>query len=105
MTHVEHGTVRVAAVRGDHESEAGFCHEAFLYSGQDEFLQATAGFIRDGISAASRRSSSSAPRRSHCCARELGRDAEHVQFADMSEVGRNPARIIPAWQDFVDRAG
>ena len=35
-------------------------------------------------------------------ARELGADAEQVQFADMAEVGRNPARIIPAWSDFVD---
>ena len=43
--------MKVAAVRGDHESDAGFCHEALLYSGQDEFLQATAAFIRDGISA------------------------------------------------------
>lgn len=26
-----------------------------------------------------------------------------VDFADMAEVGTNPARIIPAWQSFVDR--
>lgn len=32
---------------------------------------------------------------------ELGRDAARVCFADMAEVGHNPARIIPAWQDFV----
>jgi anti-sigma regulatory factor (Ser/Thr protein kinase) len=32
----------------------------------------------------------------------LGRDAQAVTFADMSEVGANPARIIPAWRDFVD---
>ena len=32
----------------------------------------------------------------------LGADAERVVFADMAELGANPARIIPAWQEFVD---
>jgi anti-sigma regulatory factor (Ser/Thr protein kinase) len=34
---------------------------------------------------------------------ELGADAEAVHFADMADVGLNPARIIPAWREFVDR--
>lgn len=29
--------------------------------------------------------------------------ASEVLFADMAEVGDNPARIIPAWQEFVER--
>jgi anti-sigma regulatory factor (Ser/Thr protein kinase) len=33
----------------------------------------------------------------------LGPDTRGVEFADMAEVGRNPARIIPAWRTFVDR--
>jgi hypothetical protein len=32
---------------------------------------------------------------------QLGADADRVQFADMAQVGRNPARIIPAWRAFV----
>jgi anti-sigma regulatory factor (Ser/Thr protein kinase) len=32
----------------------------------------------------------------------LGPDAPSVMFADMAEVGANPARIIPAWRAFVD---
>jgi anti-sigma regulatory factor (Ser/Thr protein kinase) len=32
---------------------------------------------------------------------ELGADAAQVTFADMSVVGTNPARIIPAWREFV----
>ncbi len=32
----------------------------------------------------------------------LGSDAGAVSFAVMEEIGANPARIIPAWQDFVD---
>ena len=31
----------------------------------------------------------------------LGGDADRVAFADMADVGANPARIIPAWRDFV----
>jgi anti-sigma regulatory factor (Ser/Thr protein kinase) len=35
---------------------------------------------------------------------ELGSDCdEYLQLADMAEVGANPARIIPVWQEFVDR--
>ena len=33
--------------------------------------------------------------------RELGGDPDGVRFADMMQVGHNPARIIPAWRDFV----
>jgi anti-sigma regulatory factor (Ser/Thr protein kinase) len=33
----------------------------------------------------------------------LGDDHHLVEFADMEAVGSNPARIIPAWRDFVDR--
>jgi anti-sigma regulatory factor (Ser/Thr protein kinase) len=34
---------------------------------------------------------------------ELEDSGERVIFADMAEVGENPARIIPAWEDFVER--
>jgi hypothetical protein len=32
----------------------------------------------------------------------LGADARKVKFVDMAVLGRNPARIIPAWQSFLD---
>ena len=36
----------------------------------------------------------------------LGRDAAaRVQFVDMAEIGRNPARIIPAWRAFIEEHG
>lgn len=34
--------------------------------------------------------------------RELHREAEQIEFADMNDVGANPAWIIPAWQQFVE---
>jgi anti-sigma regulatory factor (Ser/Thr protein kinase) len=33
---------------------------------------------------------------------ELGADAAAVRFAEMEQLGRNPARIIPFWREFVD---
>src|SRR4051794_25379801 len=30
-------------------------------------------------------------------------DGRKVEFVDMLEAGRNPARIIPLWRDFLDR--
>ena len=33
---------------------------------------------------------------------DLGPQEASVRYADMAEVGANPARIIPAWRDFVD---
>ena len=50
----------------------------------------------------SRPSSWSAPRRSRACARSSAPTPSGVTFADMAEVGVNPARIIPAWREFVD---
>jgi anti-sigma regulatory factor (Ser/Thr protein kinase) len=32
-------------------------------------------------------------------------DSDGVSFADMATVGSNPARIIPAWRQFVDESG
>jgi hypothetical protein len=32
----------------------------------------------------------------------LGKDAEHVRFLDMAAIGRNPACIIPQWQEFLE---
>jgi anti-sigma regulatory factor (Ser/Thr protein kinase) len=98
---VEHGTIRDAAVHGDHETDTGFCHEALLYAGLEEFLHGTAAFIREGAAAGESALVVVSPDKSELLRGELGADAEHVQFADMAQVGSNPARIIQAWRDFV----
>jgi anti-sigma regulatory factor (Ser/Thr protein kinase) len=79
-----------------------FRHEALLYAGDDEFLAATVPFITDGVA----RDEPvlvvvSAPRIAALRA-ALNGAAGRVRFADMAEVGRNPARIIPAWQEFLN---
>jgi anti-sigma regulatory factor (Ser/Thr protein kinase) len=82
-----------------------FHHEAVFYAGDEECAAATVPEVRatvagDGavliaVSAAKRR----------LLRESLGADAGRVLFADMEELGRNPARIIPAWHDFLDEAG
>jgi len=79
-----------------------FRHEALLYAGDDEFVAATSSFLRDGIDAGEPALVVIAARKIALLREELGRDADAILFADMTEVGVNPARIIPAWREFVD---
>lgn len=44
------------------------------------------------------------PRQTDLLQDALGPAADRVQFVAMHEAGRNPARIIPVWTDFVGRA-
>ena len=43
------------------------------------------------------------PARAEALRGELGHAAARVEFVDMRSAGRNPARIIPVWNDFVCR--
>src|ERR1700687_965064 len=78
----------------------GYRHEAFFYAGQDEFLAGTLPFICDALAADEAILVVLAAPKIEALRRELNGAAERVSFADMAEVGTNPARIIPAWQDF-----
>jgi hypothetical protein len=80
-----------------------FKHEAFLYAGDDEFVAGLSAFIRDGLAAEEPTLVVVGARKVDLLREELGEDSAQVQFADMAAVGRNPARIIPAWQTFVSR--
>jgi anti-sigma regulatory factor (Ser/Thr protein kinase) len=84
-----------------------FSHEALLYAGPDEFAAATLAFLRGGLEADEPMLVVVSAARIAMLRAELGEDADRVQFGDMDEIGTNPARIIPAWRDFVDaqRAG
>lgn len=85
--------------------DQGFRHEALLYSGDADFLIGTVAFIRRGLEAGEAVLAVEAPAKIAALRRELGEDATSVHFADMSDVGSNPARIIPAWRDFVAEHG
>jgi anti-sigma regulatory factor (Ser/Thr protein kinase) len=77
-------------------------HDAFFYAGMDEFVATCADFIRDGLvndEAVLVVVSAEKIRRLQAA---LGEGAGQVQFIEMAKAGKNPARIIPLWRDWVD---
>ena len=80
-----------------------FRHEAMLYRGPDEFVGRAATFVRDALAAEEPIMVAVVEPRASMLREELGADARLVNFIDMEAVGRNPARIIPAWQEWVLR--
>jgi anti-sigma regulatory factor (Ser/Thr protein kinase) len=78
-----------------------FRHEALFYSGAAEFVDRTGSFIRDAVHADEPILVVVSAEKIDRLREALGADAKEVRFADMKDVGRNPARIIPAWNAFV----
>jgi anti-sigma regulatory factor (Ser/Thr protein kinase) len=85
------------------ETARAFAHEALLYDGDDEFVSATAEFIREGVDAGEPVLVVVGAAKIARLRDELNGAGEAVVFADMAELGANPARIIPAWQQFVEQ--
>jgi anti-sigma regulatory factor (Ser/Thr protein kinase) len=85
----------------DDAVEGRYRHEAFFYAGDDEFMDVTAGFIRDAIAANEPVLVALSAARIDALRRALDGRGGEVQFVDIAEIGGNPTRIIPAWQDFL----
>ena len=83
----------------------GFQHEAFVYESDDEFVSVTREFLDRGLEAEDVMLVVVAADKIAALRGELGAAADDIQFADMHEVGANPARIIPAWTDFLADRG
>ena len=86
----------------EHRSTDGFRHEALLYAGEDGFLEGTLPWLRDAVAAGEPTLVVVSAARIARLREELGAEGEGMTFADMAQVGVNPARIIPAWREFVD---
>jgi anti-sigma regulatory factor (Ser/Thr protein kinase) len=82
-------------------TESGFRHEAFLYDSPVAFRDGALSFIRDGLSSDEAILVAVDRGKIELLRSGLDGDADRVLFADMADVGRNPARIIPLWQAFV----
>jgi anti-sigma regulatory factor (Ser/Thr protein kinase) len=80
----------------------GFEHEALLYAGDDELVERLCTFVREGLEEGASVLVMVGARKVALLRAALGDDAPAVRFADMEVVGRNPARIIPAWREFAD---
>jgi anti-sigma regulatory factor (Ser/Thr protein kinase) len=84
-------------------SEHGrFRHDALFYDGTEDFLAQTLPFIRDGVDAGEPILVVVDAGKITRLRAELNGGTGLVRFADMAEVGMNPARIIPAWRSFVE---
>jgi anti-sigma regulatory factor (Ser/Thr protein kinase) len=81
--------------------EPAFRHEAFFYSGRESFLQGTVPFIEAAVAAKEPILVVVSAAKIALLREALNGAAEHACFADMADVGHNPARIIPAWRQFV----
>jgi anti-sigma regulatory factor (Ser/Thr protein kinase) len=79
----------------------GFRHEAFFYADDDEFLAGTVPYLEEGISAEETVLVILPEPRMRLVQEALGAAAEAVEFWPMGDIGRNPARLISAWQDFL----
>ena len=91
------GELTTSAAPGD-----GLVHEALLYRDRSQLEGAVREFARGGA-AAGEPLLVAVPRANLEWLRAaLAADAADVQFEDMNEVGRNPARILPMIQEWVD---
>jgi anti-sigma regulatory factor (Ser/Thr protein kinase) len=81
---------------------AAFRHEVMLYDSRETFVGGAASFIRDAVAGGEPIMVAVGAEKIELLRTWLGEDADWVVFADMAELGANPARIIPAWQEFVD---
>lgn len=78
-----------------------------FYADADELLAGTVPFVRRGLEADEAILVAMPAPSLRLLKGTLGDEAERVRFANMEELGRNPARIISAWRDFLslDSAG
>jgi len=84
----------------DH-SDCSFHHETLFYAGEDGFLKGTLPFVNEALTAEEPVLVAVSNAGIALLREALGKDAERVQFTDMHILGRNPARIIPAWRQFL----
>ena len=79
-----------------------FKHEAFFYADEETFLEETSSFLREAAEAEEPALVVLSAAKVEALEAALVGQSGVIRFADMAEVGSNPARIIPAWRDFAD---
>jgi anti-sigma regulatory factor (Ser/Thr protein kinase) len=80
-------------------------HCALLYAKVDEYLAGARAFLQRGDADGERLMAAVPSPRLGQLQSALAEIAERITFVDMREVGRNPARIIPAVRDWMAAGG
>jgi anti-sigma regulatory factor (Ser/Thr protein kinase) len=83
-------------------SVSRYRHEAILYAGRDAFGDAVAPFIVAALRSNEPILAAVSEAKIQSLRAALGKDADGVHFVDIASEGKNPARIIPLWQSFLD---
>jgi anti-sigma regulatory factor (Ser/Thr protein kinase) len=84
----------------------GFRHEAVLYRGDSDFVEQIAPFVIDGIAAGEPALVMVSGPKISALRDRIGSAGDGlVEYRDMHSVGANPARIIPAWDEFAASGG
>lgn len=82
-------------------SQQSYRHEAFLWSDAQEFTSFLTPFVEEGLAAGEPVMVAVVRPHVTWLRDALGASARKVRFVDMARLGHNPARIIPAWQQFL----
>ena len=83
---------------------SSYRHEAFLHDGDAGLVAGLVPFVRDGLDAGQPVMAALPEWQLAPLADALGPDASRVELVDMAAMGANPARIIPAWQRFLEQS-
>lgn len=87
----------------EERAESGFRHELYPHRGTDEFLAGALSFIHEAVTGDEIVLVAVSTDKEHLLRDELT-DSEAqagVVYVDTDALGRNPGRLIPAWQDWI----
>ncbi|ABW16008.1 putative anti-sigma regulatory factor, serine/threonine protein kinase [Parafrankia sp. EAN1pec] len=95
-------------MRDAHGPEVGpavaFVHEALVHRGPAGFLAGAVEFVRAGVQRDEAVLVAVTPANAGLLRSVLGSIVSKISFLDITEFGRNPGRVIPAWSVFLDEA-
>jgi anti-sigma regulatory factor (Ser/Thr protein kinase) len=81
---------------------SGFVHRALLYRGDADYVAGVMSFVSEGIALGEPMMVAVPSAHLALLQGAMSRWSAEVHFVDMTELGRNPARIIPAIQEFLN---
>ncbi|MFE9867868.1 anti-sigma factor RsbA family regulatory protein [Streptomyces sp. NPDC005506] len=84
-------------------SPAEFTHSALLYRGPEEYVWTVSGFVRSALENEEPVFVAVPGVRLNTLRRSLGQDLAPDHMVDMSDLGRNPGRILAALLSFAER--
>ena len=86
-----------------HGAPAGFQHDAFVYTSDEEFVRLAVPFVQDGLAAGESIVAVLPPEQTALLRDGLGAARDQVAFIDMTVAGGNPARLIPLWREALEQ--